>query len=262
MNDELAQLRQKLTELADLHRRGGIETEAYARQKQALETRMVAIVMDVTPQKAAVSQAPKVALMAAASGLLVAAVLGATFWFGKPAPSNLAADDSRPASPAGKATIGRQEGQNSGGHSVASEQIGLMIERLAARLQDQPDDGNGWAMLARSYAVTGRYAEAVPAFRKAAALKQDDPVLLADFADALAMTRDGAFDIEALALVEQALKLDPNNAKALLLAGTAAFARNDRVSAIRYWETVARVAPPDSPFALRARDGIAKARDQ
>ena len=49
-----------------------------------------------------------------------------------------------------------------------------MVERLAQRLKDQPQDAEGWAMLARSYSVLGRHPEALQAYEKALALRKDD----------------------------------------------------------------------------------------
>jgi cytochrome c-type biogenesis protein CcmH len=59
--------------------------------------------------------------------------------------------------------------------------MGAMAAKLAARLEKNPDDGPGWALLARAYAWMGRYAEADAAFARAAALKVDDPKLKADW---------------------------------------------------------------------------------
>ena len=58
-----------------------------------------------------------------------------------------------------------------------------MVDKLAQRLKDQPNDPEGWTMLARAYMVMGRAADAVPAYEKAVALRPDDASLLADYAD-------------------------------------------------------------------------------
>jgi cytochrome c-type biogenesis protein CcmH len=108
--------------------------------------------------------------------------------------------------------------------------------------------------------VLGQHDKAVPAFRKAAALRQDDAALLADFADALAMTLGRTLEGEPLKLVEQALKIEPGNLKALSLAGTAAFNRKDYAAAVRYWEKMREVAPEDNVFVRQIEGGIAEAR--
>ena len=68
-------------------------------------------------------------------------------------------------------------------------QVESMVERLAARLRENPDDVNGWKLLGRSYGVMGRYAEAADAYAKAAVRSPRDAQLLADLADVLAMAR-------------------------------------------------------------------------
>jgi cytochrome c-type biogenesis protein CcmH len=60
-------------------------------------------------------------------------------------------------------------------------------------------------------------------------------------------------------LLERALAVDPNNVKALVLAGTAAFDRNDRAGAIRYWERALSILPGESDMAQRVRASIAEA---
>lgn len=190
-----------------------------------------------------------VLLLALAAATFVAVVF-ATLW--------LRAPSARPATSA--VAPAPPKADAAGAHSVASDQIAQMIDKLAARLQQQPQDPDGWAMLARSYAVSGRHAEAVPAFRQAVAQRANDPVLLADFADALAVTQGRSFAGEPQTLVDKALQIDPNSVKALSLAGSAAFERKDFAGAVRHWEQVVRVAPPDSPFVPLAQSGMAQAR--
>ncbi len=145
-------------------------------------------------------------------------------------------------------------------HALGPDQMAGVAERLSERLAREPKDAVGWAMLARTYAVMGRHADAVPAFRKAAALQKPDAVLLADFADALAMTQQRRLDGEPIALVKQALALAPDNLKALSLAGTEAFDRRDYAAALRHWERLREVAPPDSVFVRQVEGSIEEAR--
>lgn len=145
-------------------------------------------------------------------------------------------------------------------HQADSAQMAAMLTQLAARLERQPDDPDGWAMLARSYAVTQQHDKAVPAFRKAAALRPADAVLLADFADSLAMSQQRRLSGEPIELVRRALKIAPDNVKALSLAGTEAFDRQDYRTALTHWLHLEKVAPADSPFIVQIRGGIEEAR--
>src|SRR5262245_44266422 len=168
---------------------------------------------------------------------------------------------------AGYSTIGTPQAldpaartaRNDGGRSITMEQIEDMVARLAARLKDQPNDPEGWAMLGRSYAVLGRPQPALDAFKQAMTLRPDDPVLLADYADTLGLANGRNLEGEPSRLLARALELDPNNLKALSLAGTAAFMRKDYALALRHWEKMAQVAP-DSDFVRQIQGGIDEAR--
>ena len=134
-------------------------------------------------------------------------------------------------------------------HAVSARQVEAMVGRLAARLRENPDDADGWKLLGRSYAVLGRFPEAVDAYAKATQRAPRDPQLLADFADALAMARGERLAGEPEQLVLRALELDPNNLKALALAGTAAFERKDYAGAARYWQRMLPLVPAGSEDA-------------
>jgi cytochrome c-type biogenesis protein CcmH len=145
-------------------------------------------------------------------------------------------------------------------HGLSAQQFETMVGRLAARMQDNPGDAEGWMMLGRSYAVLGRFVESSRAYAKAAALVPDDAQLLADYADALAMAQGRTLQGEPEKILKRALTADPNNAKALILAGTAAFDRGDKTNAARLWERALLVLPAESEMAKRTRESIAEAR--
>ena len=149
-------------------------------------------------------------------------------------------------------------GANPHGMTVAQFEAG--VARLAARLKDSPDDAEGWTMLARSYAVLGRFGEASEAYTKAAARMPRDAQLLADYADALAMAQGRTLRGEPERILLRALAIDPDNVKALLLAGTAAFDRGDHPAAVRHWERVLGLLPKESDMIQRVQASIAEAR--
>jgi len=148
------------------------------------------------------------------------------------------------------------------GHAIQPAQIEAMADKLAERLKAAPDDAEGWMMLARTYGYLGRNAEALAAIEKAIKLRPDDAALLADYADLFAMTRGGGkLDGEPEKIIQRALKLDPNQPKALALAGTIAFNRKDFATAARHWERAVSVLPPDSAFGRQIASGLAEARE-
>ncbi|MBX3603704.1 MAG: tetratricopeptide repeat protein [Piscinibacter sp.] len=157
--------------------------------------------------------------------------------------------------------VPQAEAGGAGGHL---EQIAAMIGKLEDRLKTQPDDAEGWSMLGRSYSVLGRYPEAVDAFRKVVALRAGDPPTLAqalaDQADATAMAAGRRLAGEPEQLIERALQADPKNLKALALAGTIAFDRQDFTRAARLWQDAVSSAEPGSELARNLEGGIAEAR--
>jgi cytochrome c-type biogenesis protein CcmH len=143
---------------------------------------------------------------------------------------------------------------------AARQQIEAMVDKLAQRLKDKPDDATGWLMLGRSYTVLGRIDDALPAYAKAVALRGNDATTLADYADALATKNGGQATAESDAIVARALAADPKHLKALALAGTSAFEHADYAGAARHWEKMALGLPPDSPDAPRLQASLAEAR--
>jgi len=145
-------------------------------------------------------------------------------------------------------------------HQVTPQQVEAMVARLAERLESTPDDGKGWALLGRSYAVMQRYEDAARAYARAAALIKDDADLLADYADVLAMSQGQRIEGKPLELVGRALKLDPTQWKALAMAGSAAFERKDYAQAIAYWEKIISRAESESELARSIASNIEEAR--
>ena len=125
-------------------------------------------------------------------------------------------------------------GANSDSHEMGD--LSVMAQRLAAKQEKNPENAEGWVLLAHTYVEIKQHKDAVAAFEKAVNLIPTDPQLFADYADALAVTNNGQFDAKTSELVEQALKLDPNHPKALLLAGTIAFKQANYEKAINVWE--------------------------
>jgi len=124
-----------------------------------------------------------------------------------------------------------------------------MVENLAAKLEKNPDDSQGWTVLARSYRVMGRLPDARRAYERIGAELEGNPLLLAEYADVLAALDNGRIEGRPLELVQRALKIDPDNAMALSLAATAAFRRNDMAQAIVHWERLLKQLPPESDDA-------------
>ena len=139
-------------------------------------------------------------------------------------------------------------------------QIEAMLTRLAAKLEENPGDIEGWKLLGRSYTVLGRYPQAVAAYAKAAERAPRDAQLLADFADALAMAHGQRLAGEPERLIERALEIDGNNLKALALAGSAAYERQDYARAAQLWGRMLPLVPAESEDARSISENVEEAR--
>lgn len=138
-------------------------------------------------------------------------------------------------------------------------QIADMVGTLAARLEKEPNNPEGWMMLARSYMVLQDFPKAASAYERTAALLPGDPDVLADWADAVAMVR-GTVVGEAEALADQALAVAPGHPKALAIAGTGAYQRADFALAAARWEKVLQMLPANADFAAGIRNSVNDAR--
>jgi cytochrome c-type biogenesis protein CcmH len=229
--------REQLEELRAEFERGAIDRAQYDRARLDVERRIVAEHDGSTPSQAG-GRHLKSAL---AIGLILPLLAGLAYWkFGAPqALTGEAAVDARNVTPA---------------------QILGMVQKLAARMEKTPDDVEGWVMLGRSYSVLGMHADAARAYERAVKLVPADAGLLADYADNLAMASGRSLAGRPMELIQQALRIDPNHVKALALAGSAEFERRDYPGAIRYWERILAVVPPDSDFARSVNASIDEAR--
>lgn len=136
-----------------------------------------------------------------------------------------------------------------------------VLDNLVARLADNPDDMEGWLMLGRTYAMMQRFNEAKDAYEKVLAMAPDNPEVITDYADILAMTNNGSLVGKPSELITKALSLDPENPKALALAGTAKFEQKKYKEAAAYWEKLVALIPPsETELVQSVNNSIAEAK--
>jgi cytochrome c-type biogenesis protein CcmH len=138
-------------------------------------------------------------------------------------------------------------------------QVEAMVEKLWDRLKQSPEDADGWALLGRSLAALGQHERAAQAYSQAARLLPEDANVLADYADALAVTRGRRLEGEPMLLVRRALAADPQNLKALALAGAGEFQAGNHAAAAVHWKKVLALLPPDSEFARQLQASLEEA---
>lgn len=123
------------------------------------------------------------------------------------------------------------------------------IQRLAQRLQQNPDDLGGWTLLARSYAAMGRYGDAIAAYRQALALAPEDNDLTVGLGEAMVYaSADGMVSPAALRLFEAVTAREPDNPFALYYIGMANAQAGDLQRALELWTRVAETAEPDASW--------------
>jgi len=154
----------------------------------------------------------------------------------------------------------RQVAEINAAPPMTQEGVEKMVSEFAAKLEKDPTNLKGWAMLARSYKILGRNDDAIKAYERAGNYIDTDPQLLADYADALAVKANGNFAGKPSQLIQQALKLDPNHLMALWLSGTASYTAGNYRAAVQTWEKLAQQLPPGTEEARSIEISIADAR--
>ena len=229
---------------ADLHA-GTIDRNQWESTRREIERRVVEESQATDGARPAASErSPRIALLLAV--VLPMAAIALYIVLGEP-----------------RAISGRPPvAEEAAGHAAENEQMLAVAESLAKKLQASPEDGDRWAMLARTYAYLGRLPDALNAFEEAMKRRPDDARLLADYADVYAGTKGGGSLMgEPEKIIQRALSLDPNQPKALALAGTIAFQRKDFAAAARVWERAVSVMPEDSGFKRQIAAALAEVRE-
>ena len=245
----IAIYRDQLVELeADL-RNGIVSQEQYAQDRDDIERRLLE---DTTTEKTRGKPVPitaatrKHAYMVGIGLALVAVIF--YLRIGNPDGITNAATTPRAAAP------------SSASGERTQAQIEANVAALAKRLQANPSDAQGWTMLARSYTSMEKFGEAAGAYAKATELTPNQADLWAEYAFATAMASGRTLTGKPTELIDRALKIDPQNAKALQLAGSAAFEAKDYKKAADYWQRVLKQVPPESDVGKEIQSRINEAK--
>ncbi|MGQ0667993.1 MAG: c-type cytochrome biogenesis protein CcmI, partial [Nitrospiraceae bacterium] len=245
--------RQQFAELLQDRTNGLLTEEQYRLARQELERRLLEETGTMEIPPTAGGRRVNMKAVALVLVLVIPAASVTLYWtLGNPAAM------THPAVSAMSSQEGSDEARQ------MAEGLNTLVERLKKKLEQNPNDAVGWTLLARSYMAMERYAEAVPIFDKAVKLNPDDANLLADYADALGVHQGRKLEGKPEVLIQKALKIDPNNVKALMLSGTVAFNRQNYALAAKDWERARASLPadsdPESSEQLTASIGEAKRR--
>ena len=169
----------------------------------------------------------------ALAGLLPIAAFGLYFTLGNPT-----------------SLVAIAEARASGGQQVAGgHDIMKMIQQVEERTRTDPNDGQAWTLLAKTYAAVGHWPEALHAYEQAYRLRPDVPSVMTGYAEALAISNNRVLQGKPLELVMKALEIDPLDLKGLELAGIAAFQDKGYAKAAFYFRHLYKQLPPESPYA-------------
>lgn len=137
------------------------------------------------------------------------------------------------------------------------------IGGLRAKLEQNPDNVEGWRMLARSYLSMDRYSEAASAYGQVLQRTPNpEPRLLADAAEAMGLANQGQLSGPPAKLIAQALEQQPDLPKGLWLAGMAAMQQGDYPRVKIAWEKLLTVMPAESEEAAMIRNHLQGIKDK
>jgi cytochrome c-type biogenesis protein CcmH len=230
--------RNRLAELERDYQNGAISSEGYAQAQEELQRQLLEDVSQSQDICASGAKSWRDGL--AVSVFICVLATGLYFLVGNPA--------------------GLTEGATRNDNAEALATVNALIAKLETKMQQNPDNPEGWAMLARGYALLGRWDDAERALGRIGPTLNQDASLLADLAEILAK-KNGTFVGRPDELILQALQLEPDNGKALYLAGAAAFEKGQHTVAVARWEQLKRQIDPQSDIARNVVAGIAKARE-
>lgn len=139
----------------------------------------------------------------------------------------------------------------------ASPPVGDVIAALEKKLQDNPDDANGWSMLGWSFFETQRFAEAATAMKRATSLDPDNAEYQSMLGEALVLaSAEGDIPADARAAFDQALKLNPKDPRARYFQAAAMDMDGKHQAAINAWFALLKDTPADAPWAEDVRNVI------
>lgn len=243
--DQLAELQSDLSN-------GLISEEQYKQDRQEFELRLLEDVAATEGAAPGTSNNNRSLVYILAFALPVVAVI---FYLRIGHPSALSA---APA-PAGR-SMAVPETTTTNEGDFSPQRIEANVAALAKKLEENPNDVAGWKMLGRSYSSLKKYTEASAAYKKAIELKPEDADLLADYAFVLAMASGKKLAGNPAENIKRALELDPENPKALELAGSAAYEANDFPLAIKHWEKLLKKAAGDPEISRELTERIEEAK--
>ena len=232
--------RDQIADLDREHESGHISDSEWQQSRDELSLRLLE---DTSAQDDPVAKQEKPALWTA---VLVAVALplsavGMYMWVGEPDALNPMAVQSN--------------------DKVDPTQLLQMAESLAQKLNDKPDNLQGWVMLGRTYRTLEKFDASVQAYDRALKLSADDDLKL-ERVEVLAMKSQGNFEGEPWNVIRDILQRDPQNYGALLMAGSASYSHEKYADALKYWQQARKPLAADNPDVPGLDEAIASVQQK
>ena len=139
-----------------------------------------------------------------------------------------------------------QQGGGASGQDMAGQTVEAAIANLAQRLEQNPNDLQGWLLLGRSLISLNRYAEAAQAFATAVRLSNGDPDIIGSMAEALVFAAEGIVTADALTAFETVLGVNPDDPAAQYYIGISLTQQGRPGEALDMWRKLAAETPADA----------------
>lgn len=229
----IAVYRDQMKEMDIDHRNGLLTEEQYGIAKLELEARLAQDAIETSEDVQPVSRGGR-ALGFTLAGVLPLAAFGLYFAMGNPQAISAIAD--------AQANPGMAGAQ--GDHDIMK-----MIQQVEEKTKADPNDGEAWSLLAKTYAAVEHWPEALHAYEKAVALRPNVPAVMTGYAETLAINSNRVLEGKPMELVRKALEIDPDDIKGLELAGINNFQKKNYAQAAFYFKRLHKLLPPESPYA-------------
>jgi len=239
---------QRLRELDKDLSEGHLAQEEYAAAQQDLEMQAISDIPTEQQTQIAETSASKLSVILVLV-LVPALAIGLYMQLGQP--DAITNELAQPQTP--KTAVTAEEDK-------PAPSVDEMIVRIEQRLANEPDDAQGWSLLARAYMHTQQFEKAETALNKLTTLVTDDPNHWANYADIAAVNQQGKLAGKPYEYIKRALSLEPKHPKALWLAGTYHYQQQNYKTALRFWDILKQQLPADSKDNDIIDAGIAEAK--
>ncbi|MEO9902254.1 c-type cytochrome biogenesis protein CcmI [Nisaea sp.] len=255
--EALAVYRDQLQELERDLDAGRLGAEDFEAAKLEVERRMLAAAAEREKAETASPQSVRKRRLAASVLVIFAVPAGALLTYvsvGNPSMRDLplaGRTDGAGTRALADTSGNRASGQvRAGAPQQAQQGVSDMVSGLEAKLANNPDDGDGWALLGRSYMVTARYGDAVEAYGKALALVPDNPQLFAARGEALVLAADGMVPPAAVEDFRAVNAREPLEPRSRYYLGLARSQAADAEGALKWWIALEADTPPGAPWEV------------